>query len=87
MFYGVRSHKDSSFIYKDFLMDFFADRTDCELHLAVSREQEVLKNELEEGIQLAPNVIATKGYVQDLVNRFDFTTRTVAKDAASIHQL
>jgi sulfite reductase alpha subunit-like flavoprotein len=61
MFYGVRSDSSELCYYRNFLVDFFASRSNSVLHLACSRE-------VTGDLTGAKNVNVTKGYIQSVIS-------------------
>lgn len=62
--YGVRNNTTVCY-YKDFLVQWFSKRPESQLYLACSRE---IVNE-----EVPSNVSFVKGYVQDVLSRFDLS--------------
>ena len=71
---GVRNNT-TMFLHKEFLLDFFKRRPDCNLSVAVSRE---LKDE-----QYPENVAICRGRVQDILRRFDLEKWQLQESAIS----
>ena len=71
MVYGVRNNTTVCY-YKDFLVNWFAKRPESKLYLACSRD--ILSE------QMPPNIIPVKGYVTEVLSRFDLDKFEMQKD-------